>query len=295
MPQDVRFGGMEMMQRIAVLFVVTLMVAACGKPPAPPENVVARVGEQYLTEAEVDDALRDMPIAQDTVQARQQLIERWVTNELLFQEAQRLGLRDDEDVQRLLRENERSVLISALVNSLYDEEPIQPTPAEVQAYYERNRDQLTLREPFVQVRYLRTAVPDSAAAARGLLQQAMRTASADERWPRIAARFAEDASGAIDLSENYYPENRLFMNEPALQQTLSRLRAGQIAPIQEVDSLFHVLQLVDRAPAGATPKLGWIEDELRQRLVVQTRKQMYARHVERLRNEAQSRGALSVR
>jgi hypothetical protein len=59
--------------------------------------------------------------------------------------------------------------------------------------------------------------------------------------------------------------------------------------------LYHVLHLVDRADAGTIPERAWVEAEIRRRLRLRGRKQMYAREVERLRNEARARGTLDVR
>lgn len=272
-----------------------LVLAGCAEEPSAPPAHVARVGDQYLTQEEVADALEDLPIGQDSVDARQQLVERWITNELLYQEALRRGLREDDDVQRLLHENERSVLISALVSTLYDQETIRPTQAEIETYFERNVEQLSLREPFVRIRHLTTTHPDSAALARDLLQTSVRAGEADSVWFSIAARFARHPETSVDRSSSFYPEARVLADVPEVQSRLARMADGEIAPVLTSDSLYHVLQLVRRAPAGSTPELEWIEDELRQRLVVQMRKQMYARQVERLRNEARSRNALTIR
>jgi hypothetical protein len=48
-------------------------------------------------------------------------------------------------------------------------------------------------------------------------------------------------------------------------------------------------------PAGEVPELSWIEDEVRRQVEIQSRKQMVARHVQRLRNEAQARDELEIR
>ena len=56
----------------------------------------------------------------DSADAAAQIVEQWVTNQLLFQEATSRGLRGDPEVQRLLADNERSVLVNALMQRLVD-------------------------------------------------------------------------------------------------------------------------------------------------------------------------------
>ena len=106
--------------------------------------------------------------------------------------------------------------------------------------------------------------------------------------------MSPELTASFDLADNYYPERRLFADRPAVQQALARLRDQQIAPIIEAGAAYHVLQLVERLPTGTTPEQHWIRDELIRRLTIQARKQMYARQVQRLRNEALARNALEI-
>ena len=267
--------------------------AGCGQAEAPPEYV-ARVGEQYLTRADVDALLSPLPAGQDTTEVRERLVQQWVTQALLYREAARRGLGDDPDVQRRLRENERSVLVSALLDELYREEAAPVSPAAMQTYFQQHREQLRLREPFVRVRHLATASEAEATSARRQMRDAP-PASADSLWQALARDVARDPQAAVALSSTYHPEARLFTTQPALAQALGGLRPGDVAPVLAADGLFHVLQLVDRVPAGTVPELGWVEAELRERLAIEARKQMVERQVQRLRNEAMAREDLEIR
>ena len=195
-------------------------------------------------------------------------------------------------MQQRLAESERSVLVDALITQMFEEEVEAPNANEVLAYFERHKEQLRLREPFVRVRYLYTTNPDSAERAQALLRQA--TSDADSVWSVLVERFAEDAALSLSLASNYVPESRLFMEQPLLHDRLTRLRVAQIAPVLEANGKRHLLQLADRAPAGTLPELSWIEDEVHRQLTIDARKQMYERQVQRLRTEALSREALVV-
>lgn len=169
----------------------------------------------------------------DSTEASQQVIEQWITNQLLYQEALRRGLRNDPEVQRLLEENERSVLISALLERLYQEEEAgeegQPGPAEVQAYYERYKEQLRLREPYVRVRYLHTTREEDARTVHRTLREA--TAVSDSLWEALVDRYADNPEEARLLASRYFPESRLFTAAvlTPLREALQRLRDGDVA------------------------------------------------------------------
>lgn len=257
-------------------------------------DFVARVGDRYLLREDVKQALASMPAQRDTAEARQQIIEQWVTNELLYQEAQRRGLRDEEEVQEQLEDSERSVLVNSLLSRIYDEQDVQPSGTEMQAYFEQHKEQLRLREDFVRVRYLQTDTQAEAEAARIAIQEAA-VSQRDSVWADAIDRLAVDAAVATAMSANYYPESRIFAAKPMLREALSGLLVGEETTVMEADSTFHVLQLADRVQAQTIPEPAWIEDELARRLIIQGRKQLYARQVQRLRNEALAREDLEIK
>ncbi len=274
-----------------------LLVAAaasgCEQPLLQPDYV-ARVGDQYYTREDLAGALATLPAEQDTVEASKQLMEQWITNTLLYREALRRGLRNEPEVVRLLRENEQSVLVSSLLNQLYDETPQPPSPEEVKAYFEQHKDALRLREPFIRVRYLSNPNKDSLALARRLLQQS-KPAALDSMWNRVVLRFAEDPQGAGDLAAHHYPKSRLFLSFPLVRAELDGLRAGQLSRVVNEGASYHLLQVMELVPEGSAPELAWVQDDLMRRLSILSRKQIYARQVQRLRNEALAREELEVR
>lgn len=283
------------MPRSTVLLLVLAVWAGCRAQPPATEAYVARVGTSYLTEEDLSAALAVVPAGMDSLTAREQFVEQWITAELMAREAEERGLRERPDVQRQLVENERAVLAAALLGTLYDESPESVSRADLESYFDRNRDRLRLREPYVRVRFIATDSEQRAQAAREALQEAMLTASQDSLWEAAARTYAADTTASLALARAYVPESRLRGSTDAVVwQTLGQLGPGQIAPVVEVDSTYYVLQLVDRAAAGSVPQLAWIEDEVRRQLTIQSRTQMLARHVQRLRAEAEARNALEV-
>lgn len=269
------------------------LLAACGSPDLEDEYL-ARVGNSFLHRDDLALALANLPANLDSTHAADQFIERWVTDELLAQEARERNLQSDPDVRRRLDESERSVLIGTLVSRMYREVEL-PTEREIRSYFERNAENLTLRESFLRIRYLST--PDSAAAvlAVAVLETLASSQSPDSTWRSIVIASAADPEVCLALSVNYFPESRLFRNIPSLTESTARLRPGQTSPIMSIDGLYHVIHLVDRVPAGTRPNLEWVMDDIRNRLLIDKRKQMYLDQVQRLRNSALARGRLEVR
>lgn len=280
---------------LATLFLILLAGLLGCQPQAAPEQFVARLGDQYLTEEEVAQQLIALPPLQDSTHARQQIVDRWITDQLLLREAHDRGMRDDPEVQRLMADNERSVLISALINKLYEEHTEDLTRAEIQAYFEQHKEQLRLREPFARVRYLATRTATAAQQVQRQLQDAASEAAADSLWSLLVEQHALTPDISLLLSGNLFPQSHLLTNTPALHEALKQLQRGQSVVITEHANLHHLIWLAERVPEGTLPRLSWILDELRPALVIEARKQMYARQVQRLRSEALSREELEIR
>lgn len=272
--------------RLLSAVVLCIMIAGCADE-SPSEPYAARVGDTYLTEAELSDAMESVSVGGDTVEARRQIVEQWVTRTLLLNEAERLNLESESDVQKQLREQRRSVLINALTNRIYEAAEVEPDREAVVQYFERNRDRLRLREPYLKLRHIR--VTDASTAST--LASELRDAPND--WRAVCTQDEEDADQACDVGERFYPERQRIADAPTLRDRVADMEAGEVNTV-EGENWHHVLHLVERIEAGQEPELEWVAPQIERHLSTQSRKQMYAREVQRLRNEAESRNALDV-
>jgi hypothetical protein len=276
------------------LFVGGFLILALGgcQSDDAPSSYVARVGNQYLTQDDLDRMLDGLGTARDTAAARQQVIEQWVTRTLLYREAQRLNLQSVEEVQQQLERQRRSILVAALKNRIHEDAEIAPSQEEVQTYFQRHKDQMSLREPYVRIRYLTTERRAAAQEARQKLRAL--PPQPDSAWTRLVRDYAADTARALQLSRGYLPESRLGERLPGLRDQLEVLDEGETAPVVNASGRYHVLRLDRRIPEGAAPKLAWLEREIRRRLRMRARKQMYAHEVQRLRSKAEADGALET-
>ena len=286
---------MAPLNRYLAFLLLPLMLAfsACESEPVNVEYI-ARVGDRVLTRDDLGPLFEVVSNGQDSSEALEQIAEEWVKNELIAQEAIRRGFRNDAEVLRQLEENERSVLVSTFVSRLFQDEELNPSEEEIEAYYARNAEQLVLREDYVRVRYLGAGDATQAEEARTMLRDATVEGNADERWTTIVDRFAADKDASIVLASNFYPRSLLFPSAQ-LRDMVTRLDLNQISPVIQEGDLYQFVQVVERRNAGETPELAWIEEELKQRLTIEARKQMLARQVQRLRTEALAREDLEIK
>ena len=268
------------------LLILSISVLAGCQEDVPETPYIARVGNAVLTQEEVNRLLENRSALLDSADAVSQIVEQWVTNQLLFQEASDRGLKGDPDVQRLLADNERSVMIDALVTRMLNAEMGDgPEEAAIRTYYEQHREQLALREPFVRISHLVFENPDSAEAVRRRLQSGS-VSDVEPDTDNVARQLDPDS---------FYPQRQLFAAIPGLGPSVSEVRVGEVLPVFEHDGSYHVVRLLDRLDAGTVPSLDMIHDDIRDRVAIQMRKQLYARQVQRLRTRAMAREELEIR
>lgn len=258
-------------------------------------NFLARVGQREFTKSDLQSALGAITLKRDSTEAAKQIIAKWITNEVLFIEAQRRGLGSDPGIRILLRENERSILVNRLLEELYDEDKTRITRSDLEEYYEQHHDQLAISEPFVRLRYTAVVSRDTAIVAKAAMLELPFLSNPDSAWTDLTDRFTPDDGSFLALSNSYYPVSRVSASIPGLQVLLSTLNIGEVVDPFESRGKFHVIQLVDRLEPGSIPELGMIEEFIRSRVIIEARKQMLARQVQRLRNEAIAREELEIK
>ncbi len=261
------------------------VLPGCTDDPSD-DAYAARVGDFHLTEEEVSRALQSVPVNGDTIEARRQIIEQWVSRTLLHQEALRLNLEDDPAVQERLAEQERAVLVNALTTQLYEAAEIEPSDSDIRRYFEQNRDRMQLREPHLLLRHVRTAHADTADTIGNSIAE-------DNAWEQLCTYDVVNAEQTCQVGQQFFPEHRRFNVAPFLRSSVEDMEVGETRTLER-DTLYHIVHLADRADAGEAPEIEWVAPEIRRRLKTRARKQMHAREVQRLRNEARARNDLEI-
>ena len=275
------------------LFFLLLLLPACKGSPTD-EEYLARVGNRTLTAQDIKPTLDATAYQQDSSEALQQIVEGWIKDELIAQEAIRRGLRNDSEVQRLLEENERQVLVSAFINKLIQDNLPIPADEEIEAYYAQNMEQLALRDDYLRVRYIGASSLEDANQLRITMRDATVEGTLDIIWEDLVSEYAQDQDASLILASRFHPKSILF-SSAQLNAIVGNLDVNQISAVHQEGDTYHVIQLAERMPAGSIPTLDLIKEEIKERLTIDTRKQLVARQVQRLRTEALAQEDLEIR
>lgn len=255
----------------AALMAVLVMCSGGGFDQSPP---VARVGNQSLTERDIEVMLRGTPGDRATPEERWAVAERWVNRELLYREAVRQGLLDDPEVQTQIKTAEREIVVNALIESAYHRE-LAVTEDEIQQYYNDHRALFRRQETTVRAREI---ILDGLAEARSVHRQVTRVPN---QFEDIARRQSIDPSASEGGDLGYISATTAYNQE--IWQALQRLSEGQISRPISTDVGWSVLMVVDRRPEGSIKTLDEVRIEIINRIRATKRWSVVTELIERLK------------
>ena len=243
--------------RTATAVATLLLASAFSAATAQEAGVVARVGDQTVTEAEL--ALAETDFASELGQVpeerrRSLLIDVLVDMELLAQAARDQGLEDSEDFRRRLEFLETR----ALRNAFVEQEILNGvTPEELQAEYDR---QLANFQPQEEVR-ARHILVDTKEEAEKIIADLKAGASFEE-----LAKQSKDGSGQNGGDLGYFSRGQMV---GPFEEAVFALEPGTMTetPVQTQFG-WHVIRLDDKRMSAAPP-LAEVEDQLRNVLLRQ--------------------------
>ena len=269
-----------------LLIVVGAMVAfsSCQQTTQQnTEDALARVGNEYLT---IDQAIGDIPeavLSEDSVEALTQYRDNWVRQQLLVQEAKRLGLDQKPEIQQKMERARQEILRQALKDYVLasNEKEMQITDEQARTYYQANKEQFVLEEDFVQFRHMRTKTIKEARNARQDLLDGV-------PWPEVARTYAINPSTVISESDQYWPISMAVQDIDIMNRYLTVIGQNEISPIQRVNGVYHFVQLMEIRSEGDHPNLEWLIERIKDWMTLNNRQRNFSYFVKNLYLKAES-------
>jgi parvulin-like peptidyl-prolyl isomerase len=164
--------------------------AAKARPArsAKADTVLARVGGQPITRAEVERRLAELPEPYrqnySTPEGRQQFLERMVEERVWLLGARKHGVDTRPELRRQIEQAERDLLIRTYVNEIMAANPA-PSDSDARIFYDAH--QVDYRTPAT-VTLSHILLKNEAEARR------VRQMAAKQDWKKLVARFSADSA-----------------------------------------------------------------------------------------------------
>ena len=254
------------------LSLVSLAFHACGKPQ-PPSDLLARVGDATFTEEDLKARL-PLGVDQELIDAqRTQLIENWVQEELLYQEALRRRLDQDARIHALLVQARRDLLTAALLDEEFADQEIHIDEASIQAYYQDHAGEFQRPLPEIHIRHILLASRRDANAKRQALQRG-------ESFEDLARKYSLDPDSRLKGGDlGYFSEAQ----DPILWEACQSLPLHRISKPIRTEYGYHLIQVLDRQEAGTVRPLEQVRELVVEALVRQRHQEKVRELVDRLK------------
>ncbi|MDN3643906.1 hypothetical protein QWY87_14405 [Lutimonas halocynthiae] len=143
------------MKNSLLTYLILLIGLISCEQDAPDQNAVARVNDKYLSNTELDEAMPIGLAIEDSILYRNNYIKIWATKELLLEKA-RINVEDDNgEIEALILDYRRELLIDRYKKALLQQElDTVITDSDINDYYEANKNVYRLNEDLVQLKYI---------------------------------------------------------------------------------------------------------------------------------------------
>ena len=240
-------------------------------------RIVARVNDQVLT-LEMIEAQSDSSHKPSNDELRQ-YVNRWVTNELLFQEALHKGYDASDEIRLKMAEAHKQLSIAGLLEKeVYDLAEKSITSNDILAYYQSHLGEFSLNDDLIRLSVAVFNRNDIATQFRAI-------ALGPQGWQEAVAAFRSDVTkGMISYSDSlFFSQSTLYPSE--LWKIAAILGQYEVSFPVKTSAGFFVIRLLGQHRKGTTAPLSYVQEEIRQRLAMERRRQKYQEFIQRLRTK----------
>ncbi|MFD2917558.1 peptidyl-prolyl cis-trans isomerase [Psychroserpens luteus] len=258
------------MRQLFVILLFASLVVSCDFFKETDDRIpVARVGESYLYEEDIEGLIVEGTPANDSIQIITSFINRWATQQLLLEGAER-NLSEDKqtDFNKLIKQYKNDLYTKAYLEALV-KKSIDTTmnAAQAQAVYEANQETFKLNEELVKFRYI--TIPQNAINEDDIEKRFKRFDDKDKRFlDSISVQFKSySLNDSIWIKASQITEKIKVLNSENKKELLKKSNF-----IQLKDSLdLYLMQIEDVLSQNDLAPLEYVKPTIKQ-IVINKRK-----------------------
>lgn len=255
------------MKRLVFFCIPAVLLFGCRHSPAG-GTVVARVGNEVLT---MEQAKASVDTTKDLFELHlAKYVTTWVTNELLYQEAQRRGVERTELFQRNLAEAERQLAIQHLLGQELSADTAALTEDAMQTYFRQHSAEFSVREDMIKLNLIAFSTRDYASSFASAI-------SRGATWEETLAEFLGDTtvtSAIVSVASNkYYSQRTLY--PPELWKVALMLTADEISFPVKTAAGYFILESLATVQQGKEGQFELVRDEVQERMLIERRRKHY--------------------
>ncbi|MBN1526924.1 MAG: peptidylprolyl isomerase [Candidatus Omnitrophica bacterium] len=233
-----------MKTRILIITLIAAVVfTGCARKPAPEDKVLVTVSNRTMTLRDFNDRIDRLPDYYKRVVERnkKRFLEEMIAEMLFYEEGVRKGLDRDKEVQDILREAKKKVVITKLIkNEVEDKTKV--TDDQMKRFYETHKESFKSPELWRASHILVGTEQE----AKDISDQLAGGASFEE----LAKKYSTDATAERGGDVGYFRKGQLV---PDFEKACLKLDVGQASDVVRTQFGYHIIKLTDKKEPQVQP------------------------------------------
>jgi len=240
----------------------------------PPETILASFGEQTITLGEFTQIWEEVPEDYKLQLDKSLVLDQIISEKLLIQEAENMGLKEDNDVLEQIKKMTEQILVQVLIErEILDK--IKVNDEEVLEYYEQNKDSFTEKEQV----HLYNILLETEKEAQDVLEQLK--AGGDFNEIAIEKSTGPSATQGGDLG--YLTKGTII---PEIEEVVFALELEELSEAIKTDFGFHILKITEKKPE-TVKTLEEVKEDIVQTLLPDKQKEAFENLLEELKSKSE--------
>jgi parvulin-like peptidyl-prolyl isomerase len=220
---------------VSIFLTLAILLLSCEEKKTSSSRhspIIARVGTTKLTKAEL---LAQLPEELNvTPENLPFILDKWINSELLYQEAERLGLTKDEKLKVQAKQLAKEFFVNALLKK--EAAKIKVPTSELLAYFNQHK------EDFLSEVKIRRIVLNSEELAERTLAELKSGAD----FVKLAKERSIEPTSERGEVSRFFARGITGVTDPSLEEAIFALKPGQFTDVLETSEGYQIIQLVEK-------------------------------------------------
>jgi peptidyl-prolyl cis-trans isomerase C len=254
-------------RQLAIALIAVTSLSTFGFLGFNSKETVAKVSHKKITKTDLENQINALPekdkqLVKSNPQAKQQILNQMIDQELVAIEAKKEGYTRSDDYKTQLDNYKRNLLINMFINDKVNKN-VQVSREEVQAFFQQNQAQFSEKKERNVAHILISTAERTDAEARAKANNVARQVKTGKSdFAKAAATHSDHAESKNKGGElGYFQKGQL---KKEFSDAAFKLNAnGQIAGPVKTDLGYHIIKLLDTRTRPAIP-LAQVQQQIAQ-------------------------------
>lgn len=266
---------------IILFSALMLSLLSCGETDkkSRPQDALVCVNSECLTERDIEFHLQDTYLDSLGPAEKKEFLRKWIRSEILYQEALRQKLDQDERVSSLLKEKTKEILVEQFIEQKLKVK-INVTEEDARKHFQENRQMYVWEDDYVGLSHIFTRGMESATRADLLLKEG-------NKFEEVVRLTSEDQRTKTTGGDLGLVRVRDLSREIAEHAT--RIRIGETSPLITTPYGYEIIRVTERRRKGTPMQFEQAKEEIINDLTLQRRQKelevLFKRSAERAKIE----------